>query len=121
MKPAKSAQGAEQGELYQRRLSTLLDQQHPLDVLAEAIDWEFFAREFEAFYVAQQGRPGLPLRLLVGLHYLKHLYDVSDERVVAGLSRTRTGNTSVGKNSSCPSINLGIKTEALKQGRRKNN
>ncbi len=32
----------------------------------------------------QKGRPGLPMRLLVGLHYLKHLYDVSDERVVAG-------------------------------------
>jgi IS5 family transposase len=84
MKPAKSAQGTEQGELYQRRLSTLLDQSHPLYVLAAAIDWEFFAREFGAFYVAQRGRPGLPLRLLVGLHYLKHLYDVSDERVVAG-------------------------------------
>jgi transposase, IS5 family len=34
--------------------------------------------------VEQRGRPGLPTRLLVGLHYLKHLYDVSDERVVAG-------------------------------------
>ncbi len=29
-------------------------------------------------------RPGLPMRLLVGLHYLKHLYDVSDESAVAG-------------------------------------
>jgi hypothetical protein len=38
MRPAKSAQGEEQGELYQRRLSTLLDQRHPLYVLAEAID-----------------------------------------------------------------------------------
>ena len=84
MKPAKSAQGEEQGELYQRRLSTLLDQRHPLYVLAEAIDWEFFEREFGALYVEQRGRPGLPMRLLVGLHYLKHLYDVSDERVVAG-------------------------------------
>jgi Transposase domain (DUF772) len=34
--------------------------------------------------VAQQGRPGLPMRLLAGLHYLKHLYDVYDEQVVAG-------------------------------------
>src|SRR6267143_1521406 len=84
MRPAKSAQGAEQGELYQRRLSTLLDQSHPLYVLAEAIDWEFFEREFGELYVEQRGRPGLPMRLLVGLHYLKHLYDVSDERVVAG-------------------------------------
>ena len=44
MKPAKSAQGEEQGELYQRRLSTLLDQTHPLYVLAAAIDWKFFER-----------------------------------------------------------------------------
>src|SRR5258708_28201769 len=84
MKPAKSAQGEEQGELYQRRLSTLLDERHPLYVLAEAIDWQFFEREFGSLYVDWKGRPGLPMRLLVGLHYLKHLYDVSDERVVAG-------------------------------------
>src|SRR5260370_11519647 len=84
MRPEKSAQGEAQGELYQRRLSTLLDQSHPLKVLAEAIDWEFFEREFGALYVERKGRPGLPMRLLVGLHYLKHLYDVSDERAVAG-------------------------------------
>jgi hypothetical protein len=34
MKPAKSAQGEGQGELYQTRLSTLLDQRHLLYVLA---------------------------------------------------------------------------------------
>jgi len=84
MRPEKSAQGEAQGELYQRRLSTLLDQSHPLKLLAEAIDWEFFEREFGALYVERKGRPGLPMRLLVGLHYLKHLYDVSDESAVAG-------------------------------------
>jgi IS5 family transposase len=84
MKPADSAQGEPQGELYQVRLRWLLDQSHPLYQLAETIDWEFFAQEFGALYVLQKGRPGLPMRLLVGLHYLKHLYDVSDERVVAG-------------------------------------
>jgi IS5 family transposase len=84
MKPADSAQGEPQGELYQVRLRWLLDQKHPLYQLAEAVDWEFFVQEFGALYVSQKGRPGLPMRLLVGLHYLKHLYDVSDERVVAG-------------------------------------
>src|SRR5260370_480759 len=84
MKPAESSQGQEQGDLYRSRLSWLLDHRHPLKVLAEAIDWEYFKREFGALYVEQKGRPGLPMRLLVGLHYLKHLYDVSDERVVAG-------------------------------------
>ena len=66
MRPEKSAQGEAQGELYQRRLSTLLDQSHALYVLAEAIDWEFFEREFGSLYVARKGRPGLPMRLLVG-------------------------------------------------------
>src|SRR6185436_9759041 len=103
MRPTKSAQGEEQGELYQTRLSTLLDQRHPLYGLAAAIDWEFFEREFGSLYVEQKGRPGLPMRLLVGLHYLKHLYDVSDERVGRAFSRTRTGNTCVAKNSSCMS------------------
>ena len=64
MRPEKSAQGEAQGELYQRRLSTLLDQSHPLKVLAEAIDWEFFEREFGALYVEWKGRPGLPMRLM---------------------------------------------------------
>src|SRR5437016_8347116 len=81
MKPAESSQGQEQGDLYRSRLSWLLDQSHALYVLAEAIDWEFFEREFVSLYVERKGRPGLPMRLLVGLHYLKHLYD---ESAVAG-------------------------------------
>ncbi len=46
MKPADSAQGEPQGELYQVRLRWLLDQKHPLYQLAEAVYWEFFAQEF---------------------------------------------------------------------------
>jgi len=80
-----------------------LARSHPLYVLAEAIDWQFFEGEFGALYVEKKGRPGLPMRLLGGLHYLKHLYDVSDERVVAGLVENPTGNTSAGKNFSCTS------------------
>jgi len=33
-------------------------------------------------YDAELGRPGLPIRLVVGLHYLKHAFDLSDEEVV---------------------------------------
>src|SRR5260370_17219523 len=89
MRTGESAQGEAEGELYQARLSWLLEQSHPLYGLAEAIDWEFFAKEFGVLYVEQKGRPGLPMRLLVGLHYLKHLYEVSDERVVAGVVEKR--------------------------------
>lgn len=32
---------------------------------------------------AEEGRLGIPIRLMVGLHYLKHAFDESDETVVA--------------------------------------
>ena len=35
-------------------------------------------------YAEKLGRPGLATRLMVGLHYLKYLCVVSDERVVEG-------------------------------------
>jgi IS5 family transposase len=56
--------------------------QHPLYQLAEAIDWTRFEQEFGPLYAEGVGRPGLPTRLLVGLHYLKYLFDESDEAVV---------------------------------------
>lgn len=64
-------------------LKQLLDRQHPLYQLAAAINWQVFEDEFGKLYAEGVGRPALPMRLLVGLHYLKHLYQVSDEVVVA--------------------------------------
>lgn len=63
-------------------LAALLSHEHPLFQLAQAIDWTGFKTEFGALYAEGVGRPGLPTRLLVGLHYLKYLFDESDESVV---------------------------------------
>jgi transposase, IS5 family len=63
-------------------LRQLLDKQHPLYQLAAAINWQIFEENLGKFYADDLGRPGLPIRLLVGLHYLKHLYNLSDEVVV---------------------------------------
>jgi IS5 family transposase len=82
MQPPRSAVD-DQGDLFRSRLDQLLDAAHPLYKLADATDWKVFEREFEPLYHAETGRPGLPIRLLVGLHYLKYLHDVSDEIVVA--------------------------------------
>jgi len=60
----------------------LVSHQHPLYQLAEALDWRRFESEFGALYAEDVGRPGLPTRLMVGLHYLKYLFDESDESVV---------------------------------------
>lgn len=81
MQPASSA-GIDQGDLFRSRLDQLLNHEHPLFRLAHAIDWQSFEREFAPLYCSNNGRPGLPTRLLVGLHYLKYLYNVSDEAVV---------------------------------------
>ncbi|EMM98945.1 hypothetical protein LEP1GSC021_0092 [Leptospira noguchii str. 1993005606] len=50
--------------------------------IAKKIDWEKFEKEFGKYYTEKTGRPGLRIRLLVGLHYLKHAYNVSDEKVI---------------------------------------
>ena len=65
------------------RLALIVSHEHPLYRLAEAIDWVRFESEFGVLYAEDVGRPGLPTRLLAGLHYLKYLFDESDESVVA--------------------------------------
>jgi IS5 family transposase len=50
--------------------------------LAGKIDWDLAEARFGGLY-AEEGRPGIPIRLMVGLHYLKHTFNESDESVVA--------------------------------------
>ena len=71
-----------QEDLFKSRLDQMLDPKHPLIRLANAIDWEYFEKEFGKYYVENVGRPGKPIRILVGLHYLKNAYDESDESCV---------------------------------------
>ena len=72
----------DQGDLFRSKLENILDRNHPLYALADQIEWKFFEKEFVEFYSEGKGRPGLPIRLMVGLHYLKAAYNVSDEGVV---------------------------------------
>lgn len=70
-------------DLFRAELRQILNLSHPLCRLAEAIDWEGFEAAFGPLYSVGTGRPGLPIRLMVGLHYLKYAFDESDESVVA--------------------------------------
>ncbi len=83
MKPKKPQQ-QDQAELFRSRLDQILDHKHPLFLLANQIDWSVFDSKFGRLY-ADKGRPALPTRLMVGLHYLKHAFNESDESVVARL------------------------------------
>ena len=59
----------------------MINLKHPLVKLAGVIDWARFDKSFGGFY-RPVGRPAKPTRLMVGLHYLKHVYDLSDEETV---------------------------------------
>ncbi len=69
-------------ELFRERLDNILNRRHELFRLAGLIDWKAFEKEFGQFYSAKKGRPGISIRLMVGLSYLGHAYGLSDEAVV---------------------------------------
>src|SRR3712207_590956 len=69
------------GDLYRSRLDQILDQRHELFRLASLINWDRFDQEFGRFY-RPLGRPAKPTRLMVGLSYLQHTFNLSDEAVV---------------------------------------
>jgi IS5 family transposase len=65
-------------------LRRMLNPQHSLYLLAEAINWQGFDNQFGPLYAEGIGRPALSTRLMVALHYIKHLYALSDDLVLAG-------------------------------------
>jgi len=68
--------------MFQADLNQCLSPSHPLIQLSKAIDWLVFEDAFGPTYALGKGRPAKPIRLLVGLHYLKRAFNESDESVV---------------------------------------
>jgi len=73
----------EQDDLLRARLVEMIDTRHELVKLATLIDWEVFEREWAGLFPSQTGRPATPTRLVAGLLYLQHAFQLSDEAVVA--------------------------------------
>lgn len=92
-------------DLFRNRLENMIDLRHGLVKLAGIMPWEKVCRAVEGYIPAMApsdkakgsglfgevvlagktsnaGHPPLPTRLLVGLHYLKHAYNCSDDEVV---------------------------------------
>ena len=67
-------------ELFRTRLEDLINPNHELALLANAIDWQYFENEFKGFY-SDRGAPSVPIRTMVGCLLLKHLYNLGDERI----------------------------------------
>jgi len=82
MRPRSQADG-NQLRLFQAHFDQILNPDHPLVVLARKIDWQRFDAAFADCYCPDIGAPAKAIRLLVGLHYLKHAFNESDESLLA--------------------------------------
>lgn len=83
MKPKKPSKEDPKRSLFRSELVQIIDLAHPLVKLAEVVEWDRLDELFgETFREA--GRPGIPTRLMVALHYLKYTYNLSDDDVVLG-------------------------------------
>ena len=71
-----------QTELFKNLLVHQLNPQHPLYLLAQVIPWKKLEEAFASRY-GTVGLPSHPIRKMAALLMLKHLYNLSDERVVA--------------------------------------
>jgi IS5 family transposase len=65
-------------------LSQIIDVCHRWVKLAETVDWDRLDVLFGATYSPDQGRPAISTRLMVSLHYLKYMHNLSDEDVLYG-------------------------------------
>ncbi len=83
MKPEKQPK-IPQEDLFRMHLENMLDINHELIKLSKHIDRESPDKEWGALFVSTKGAPAIRTRLIAGLHYLKHLHDLSDEQVVKG-------------------------------------
>jgi len=69
-------------ELFRARLENMLDMRHPLVRVSHVMPWDgLIAAIGHALPAVPEGagRRPLPARLVIGLLYLKHAYDLSDE------------------------------------------
>jgi IS5 family transposase len=78
MKPKHMSQKIELGV----ELESFLDKGHETYRLANILNWDYLIESFEPYYVENNGRPGVPIRVIAGLHYLKYLENESDESVI---------------------------------------
>jgi len=71
-----------QMSIFEVALESFIDMNHELVVLSNQIDWSEVESDFSEYYCADNGRPSVPIRTMVGMMLLKNIYNLSDEGVV---------------------------------------
>ena len=83
MRPSKPDTGSRSG-MVREPLEAILGPRHALPEPGRRIDLERLDGVCGETCTEGAGRPGLPTRLMAGLHILEHVTGLSDERVCAG-------------------------------------
>ena len=79
MRPKKPKE-VRQDELFRARLDQIINMKHELVVLADRLDWDWIDAELAPLF-SDQGRPAEPVRFMIGMFLLKHIYALSDEQL----------------------------------------
>jgi IS5 family transposase len=79
MRPSRPSSG--KSDLFRERLDSIINLEHSLVQMGAVIPWDRFDHAFGGFF-RPVGRAAKPTRLMVGMHYLKHMHDLSDEETV---------------------------------------
>ena len=72
-----------QMSIFDVAFESFIDMHHELVLLSRQIDWEEVESEFSENHCADNVRPSVPIRTMVGMMLLKSIYNLSDEGVVA--------------------------------------
>ena len=71
-------------DLFRARLDQIIRHNHPLVRLADAMPWDSIVEQVADLLPPTPegaGRASLPVRMMVGLLYLKYAYNLSDDQV----------------------------------------
>ncbi|AXF05496.1 IS5 family transposase [Paraburkholderia hospita] len=71
-----------EGDFFRQPLREQINLRHPLVRLADLINWNRLGMAMSESFVSRKGRPATSPRLVAGLLYLQHAFDLSDEEVV---------------------------------------
>jgi transposase, IS5 family len=71
-----------EGDFFRHPLREQINLKHPLIGLAELINWNRLGAAMSESFVSRKGRPATSPKLIAGLLYLQHAFDLSDEEVV---------------------------------------
>lgn len=68
--------------MFQVPLKQFINESHELVGLSRKIDWESLEKDLIVYYCEDNGRPGIPIRLIVGVIMLRRMFNQSDESVL---------------------------------------